>query len=154
MKLVTALCLVGICGCDTKSPNTVPNIPTQPIPIPKEPVDYPKENMLPKVFAAIRSVETGSHPNPAEAIGANGEIGPFQITKGYFKDAVEHDTSLSGLWFEGCKDAHVARVVMIAYWERWAIEWTPEELCRLHNGGPTKRGTDEYWERCKNLLDN
>tara|TARA_B100000749_G_scaffold130477_1_gene100121 strand:+ start:1178 stop:1555 length:378 start_codon:yes stop_codon:yes gene_type:complete len=123
-----------------------------PSTLPNTSVEELIENVLPGVFSAIRQVETGGCADPSEAVGANGELGPFQIGYSYYLDALEHDSSLAGLEFEGVRDSHIARLIMIAYWERYAVEWTPQELCRLHNGGPTKRNTDIYWEKCKKFL--
>ena len=105
------------------------------------------------VFAVIRQVETGGHPNPYDAVGAAGELGPFQITEAYFQDSIEQDPSLFGLEFEGVRDERTARMIMLNYWDRYApTPWLIEELCRLHNGGPTMRGTDAYWAKCEELF--
>ena len=48
---------------------------------------------------AIRRVETGGCKNPANAVGDNGKaIGPFQIHRVYWQDAVEHDPSIGGTY--------------------------------------------------------
>ena len=105
------------------------------------------------IFRVIRQVETGGHPDPYNAIGSSGELGPYQITVEYFQDALDYDESLYGLDYEGVRDHRTAQLIMTAYWERYAkLPWTPEELCRLHNGGPTKRGTDAYWNKCRGLF--
>ena len=111
------------------------------------------EIMMADIFRVIRQVESGGHPDPYNAEGADGELGPFQITEAYFKDAVEQDPSLYGLEFEGVRDDGVAQKIMIAFWERYAtVPWDAEQLCRLHNGGPSMRGTDDNWEKCKVLF--
>ena len=105
------------------------------------------------IFRVIRQVETGGHPDPYNAIGSSGELGPYQITEAYFQDAIEQDPSLFGLDFEGVRDDHMARMIMLNYWQRYAsTPWLAEELCRLHNGGPSKKGTDTYWAKCKRLF--
>jgi len=118
------------------------------------PVEEPNSIDLDDVFRAIRQVETGGHPSPATAVGDGGRsLGPMQIQKPYFLDAVEHDSSLAGLEYEQVKDVEVAKRVMRAYWDRYAPgPWSAETLCRLHNGGPSKRGTDQYWEKCRRIL--
>jgi len=111
---------------------------------------------LEDVFRAIRQVETGGHPSPATAVGDGGRsLGPMQIQKPYFLDAVEHDSSLADLEYEQVKDVEVAKRVMLAYWDRYASSdpWSAQELCRLHNGGPSRRGTDQYWAKCRRYLD-
>ena len=111
---------------------------------------------LEAVFRAIMLAETGGHPDPTNAVGDGGRsLGPMQIQEPYFLDAVEHDSSLAGLEYEQVKDVEVAERVMRAYWHRYAtgLPWSAEELCRLHNGGPSKRGTDQYWAKCRGYLD-
>ena len=111
------------------------------------------EIMIDDIFRVILAVETGGHPDPYNAVGADGELGPFQITENYFKDAIEQDPSLYGLEFEGVRDEGFARMIMLNFWDRYATKpWIPEDLCRLHNGGPSMRGTDAYWEKCKERL--
>ena len=75
-----------------------------------------------------------------------------EASRSYYEDAIEHDRSLFGIEYEGVRDFHISRLIMIAYWERYAVEWTAEELCRLHNGGPSKRYTDEYWDKCRQII--
>ena len=110
---------------------------------------------LEDVFRAIRLAETGGHPDPTNAMGDGGRsLGPYQIGRAYFQDAVEHDPSLEGLDYWQVRDVEVAERVMRAYWNRYAAHpWTPSDLCRLHNGGPSRRGTDAYWEKCRRILD-
>ena len=111
---------------------------------------------LDDVFMAIRLAETGGHPDPANAVGDSGRsLGPYQVGRAYFQDAVEHDPSLEGLEYEQVRDVEVARRVIYAYWSRYAAgpPWHAEDLCRLHNGGPSRRGTDAYWAKCRRILD-
>ena len=108
---------------------------------------------LKRLYDAIRQVETGGHPNPTTAIGDGGlSYGPFQIGRLYFQDAQAFDPSLAGVHYEQVSVDSVARRVMMAYWGRYAKFWTAEELSRLHNGGPSKRGTDRYWRRVSEAL--
>ena len=108
---------------------------------------------LKKLFGVIRHIETGGHPDAYNAVGSSGELGPYQITKPYFLDSLEHDPSLDGLEWEGVRDEQVAQMVILQYWDRYATKpWIAEQLCRLHHGGPSMKGTDAYWKRCERLL--
>ena len=148
MKVVVYIVLAVMVGCNLEDSPLHPG----PAQIHEPHVPQLNDNVLPKVFAAFRSVETGGHPDPYNARGKAGELGPFQITRAYYEDAIEHDKGLTGIEFEGVRDSHIARIIMMAYWDRYAAEWTAEELCRLHNGGPSKRYTDGYWDKCKMLI--
>lgn len=112
---------------------------------------------LETVFHVIRQVETGSHPDPANAVGDQGRsLGPFQISCAYFQDAIDNDSSLYGLEYEGVRDERLAKIIMLSYFERWVpTPWTLENLCRTHNGGPQGRFRDStlpYWEKCLEVL--
>ena len=146
MRIFSLILIVVLSGCGLDRSSTQQIMPEH------KKVVTSTENILPKVFVAIQLVETGSHPNPSQARGDNGELGPYQITRSYYEDAIEHDRSLFGIEYEGVRDFHISRLIMIAYWERYAVEWTAEELCRLHNGGPSKRYTDEYWDKCRQII--
>lgn len=97
---------------------------------------------------AIRSKESGGHPDPANAVGDGGKaIGPYQIWEAYWQDAVEHDPSIGGT-YEDCRDAAYAERIILAYWSRYAPSYDHETLARIHNGGPKghrRRGTLGYW---------
>ena len=112
---------------------------------------------LTEIYNAIRQVETGGHPDPANAAGDGGaSLGPMQIGRLYFIDALEHDEALrdSEVVYDDVRNESIAREVMYAYWSRYArIPWTAEDLCRLHNGGPSRRGTDAYWAKCRAILE-
>ena len=114
----------------------------------------PSELSMDEVFHIIRQVETGGHPDPANAIGDQGRsLGPYQISRAYFQDAVDHDPSLYGLEYECVRDQRMSEIIMLAYFERWIpTPWTMESLARTHNGGPKgrfKESTLPYWKKCK-----
>ena len=111
-----------------------------------------KEVTMRDIFQAIATVETGGESRPDEAVGAAGERGRYQIMPAYWQDAVESDPDLRGTPYERVTDPRVCEAIMVAYWRRYAKTWTAEEFCRLHNGGPSKRGTDRYWARCYQQL--
>jgi len=117
----------------------------------------PSELRLDTVFHVIRQVETGGHPDPANAIGDQGRsLGPYQISRAYFQDAVDHDPSLYGLEYEGVRDQRMSEIIMLAYFERWVpTPWTFESLARTHNGGPRGRFKDStlpYWRKCQEMI--
>jgi len=117
----------------------------------------PSELRLDTVFHVIRQVETGGHPDPANAIGDQGRsLGPYQISRAYFQDAVDHDPSLYGLEYDGVRDQRMSEIIMLAYFERWVpTPWTFESLARTHNGGPRGRFKDStlpYWRKCQEMI--
>jgi len=109
------------------------------------------------ILNAIQKVETGGCENPSEAVGDGGRaIGPLQIHRAYWQDAVEFDPSIGGK-YEDCKDLAYARRIVVAYWTRYAPNWSSETLARVHNGGPKghrKTATVKYWGKVwKNLVE-
>lgn len=106
---------------------------------------------------AMREVETGGQPNGGrDSVGDSGKaLGPYQIHKVYWQDAIQHDPSLGGKYAD-VKDRKYAEQVILAYWHRYAPAGaTTEQLARIHNGGPKghqKQATKEYWDRVKNEL--
>lgn len=105
---------------------------------------------------AIRAVETGGHPDPSNAVGDKGKaIGPYQIHRVYWQDAVEYDPSIGGV-YEDCRNEQYARLIVIAYLSRYAPNWNAETIARIHNGGPkghTKKATVKYWFKVRKILD-
>ncbi len=110
------------------------------------------------ILDAIEAVETGGHADPANAIGDGGKaLGPMQIHRVYWLDAVEHNPSLvaNGETYDSVRDRAYARRVVMAYWSRYAKSWDSETLARVHNGGPkgaTKRATLGYWAKVRAKL--
>jgi hypothetical protein len=115
------------------------------------PADYD----LDPVLDAIRIVETGGEENPSEAVGDNGRsIGPFQISRAYWQDALEHDPSIGGTYTD-CKDETYARQVVRAYLCRYVKTWNDQTVARTHNGGPSgakKKSTIKYWNKVRKHL--
>jgi len=102
----------------------------------------------------MRQVESGGNPN---LIGDGGKaIGPYQIWREYWQDAVEHDKSIGGE-YKDCMDKAYAEKIIHAYWARYAPKGaTLEQLARIHNGGCSilkKTGsaawnkTTSYWTK-------
>lgn len=108
------------------------------------------------LFSAIRQVETGGHPDPSNAVGDGGlSLGPYQITRAYWLDAVTHAPEIGGR-YDDVRGAAYAERIMMAYWDRYAPDDHAETLARIHNGGPRghkRGGTDVYWQRVSQALD-
>ena len=108
-----------------------------------------------RLFDSIRQVESGHLRNPERAVGDSGaSIGPYQIQRRAWADAIEFDPTIGGT-YEMVMDTRYAERIMVAYWSRYAPDWKPETLARIHNGGP--RGyrspkTLNYWRRVNALL--
>ena len=116
------------------------------------PADYD----LDRVLDAIRIVETGGEKDPANAVGDNGNsIGPFQISRAYWQDAIDHDPSIGGVYTD-CKNEAYARQIVRAYMLRYVKVWSDENVARTHNGGrlgPKKKSTVKYWRKVQEHLD-
>ena len=107
---------------------------------------------------ALCEVESGCD---SSAVGDDGNaIGAFQIWEGYWKDAIEFDSSIGGV-YEDCYDEKYAKKIVRAYMKRYAIkkrlgrEVTNEDRARIHNGGPNgwkRKSTLGYWENVKEKL--
>ena len=86
---------------------------------------------------AIRTVETGGHADPANAVGDGGRaLGPYQIHYGYWLDATERDPALRALGYQSVRDQAIAERVVLAYLTRYAPSWDLRTCARIHNGGP------------------
>jgi hypothetical protein len=97
---------------------------------------------------AMYAVESTSGKN---LVGDGGRaIGPYQIWREYWQDAVEHDPSIGGS-YRDCMDKAYSERIIRAYWARYAPKGaTVEQLARIHNGGPKGHrlsGTLKYWRK-------
>jgi hypothetical protein len=97
---------------------------------------------------AMYAVESTSGKN---LVGDGGKaIGPYQIWREYWQDAVEHDPSIGGS-YRDCMDKAYSERIIRAYWARYAPKGaTVEQLARIHNGGPKGHrlsGTLKYWRK-------
>lgn len=108
-----------------------------------------------RILDAIRQVETGGEADPANAVGDGGRaIGPFQIHRAYWQDAVAHDPSIGGV-YQDCRDEEYARRVVCAYLARYCRSWSDETVARIHNGGPAgprRKATVQYWHKVQAVL--
>ena len=113
-----------------------------------------------QLLYALRIVESGGDDN---AIGDGGKaIGPYQIWKVYWSDAIEYDPSIGGE-YKDCFDREYSEKVVRAYMSRYATERrigrvpTNEDMARIHNGGPNgykKSSTMNYWKKVKKVLND
>jgi hypothetical protein len=110
------------------------------------------------ILDAIRAVETGAEADPANAVGDGGAaLGPYQIHRVYWQDAVDRDPSLvaNGQTYQSVRDAAYAERVILAYWSRYAPSWDAQTLARIHNGGPkghVRKATLGYWGKVRAKL--
>lgn len=115
----------------------------------------PVANKIDRLLDAIREVETGAHPDPANARGDGGRsLGPYQITWAYWKDS-----GVAGR-YERVRNRTYAKRVMIAYWQRYCPQALAkgdcQTLARVHNGGPNglrMAKTAGYWLKVRRTLD-
>lgn len=90
-------------------------------------------------------------------VGDEGKaIGPYQIWKAYWQDAVEFDKSIGGEYQDCMKKAYAEKIVR-AYWKRYAPKGaTIEQLARIHNGGGSRGhlnpNTIKYWNKIRKEL--
>ena len=114
---------------------------------------WPREQIL----DAIRFVESGGRDTPPDGDGGLA-IGPYQIHRVYWQDAIGFRPELGGD-YQDCRRRAYAEAVIDAYMQKWAPEaWDrgdAERIARVHNGGP--RGhlnpkTDRYWQRVRARL--
>ena len=115
--------------------------------------EKPQQQVSPALLAAIRQVE--SHGND-KAVGDGGKaIGPYQVWRVYWQDAVEHDKTIGGK-YEDCYNPAYAEKVVRAYMARYAPKGASlETLARIHNGGPKghqKEATVAYWAKVQKEL--
>ena len=107
----------------------------------------------------MRKVESGGETHPNYAVGDSGRsIGPYQISYGYWLDAVRQTFRLrEGTWLM-CIFPSYAEKVILSYWRHYAPpNATWEHLARIHNGGPNgprRPETVAYWRKVSKHLFN
>jgi len=90
-------------------------------------------------------------------VGDEGKaIGPYQIWKAYWQDAVEFDKTIGGE-YKDCMNKAYAEKIVRAYWKRYSPKGaTIEQLARIHNGGGPRGhlnpNTIKYWNKIKKEL--
>jgi Destabilase len=106
-----------------------------------------------RLLDAIRHVESGGD---CTLVGDGGKaIGPYQIHREYWRDAVEADKSLGGT-YQDCRSEAYARRVVKAYLKRYGKNKSDEAMARIHNGGPSgykKSATWRYWLKIQHAME-
>ena len=119
-------------------------------------VPPPSDAPVREILNAIRKQETRGEKNPNAAVGDNGDsIGAYQIQKSYWIDAVENNPHLKKRGYEAVKDPAYAEQVIIAYMTRYAPDWKPETILRIHNKGPKGhkiKASVKYWREARQYL--
>jgi hypothetical protein len=147
--IVTLLSVTAMARADQRPPVASPATPKI-----ERPAASPAAPKIERLLDAIRQVETGQHPDPANALGDQGRsLGPYQITYAYWKDS-----GVPGQYKQVRNRAYAERVVT-AYWQRYCPEALARNdwrtLAKVHNGGP--RGpqvlkTILYWLKVRQAL--
>ena len=121
-----------------------------------------------RFWTAVQKVESGAEKDPLNAVGDQGRsIGPYQIMRAYYNDAVQKNPSLTsgGRSYENVKgpgSLSYGKEVGNAYMERYAtvsrLGRTPtnEDFARIHNGGPNgykEASTIKYWRKVQHYLN-
>ncbi len=103
-----------------------------------------------RLFAAIRQHES---VNGTILSGDNGaSLGEYHIGRDYWQDAIEYGRVDWGYSTYVWSAPH-CRQVMLWYWSRYGAR-TLEDCARLHNGGSSMQGTDDYWQKIKAIMEN
>ena len=128
--------VLAIAPVDAKTPPA----PRVAVPV----VCYTVDNLLDAMYA----VESNRGKS---LLGDGGQaIGPYQIWREYWQDAVDFDPSIGGS-YKDCMDKAYSEKIIRAYWARYAPKGaTLEQLARIHNGGPkghTRNATLKYWKK-------
>ncbi len=117
----------------------------------------PTPNSHREILDAIRLVESGGREKCPDGDGGQ-SIGPYQIWRSYWLDAVKFDPSIGGTYQDCCKRVYAEKVVR-AYMNRYVPEaWkslNAEVIARTHHGGPRgarKASTLNYWKKVKKTL--
>jgi hypothetical protein len=111
--------------------------------------------------AAIWMVESGGQEG--WIVGDGGAaLGPLQIHRGCWTDALEHDPSIGGK-YEDCENIEYSLKVFRAYMARYCVPHRigdmpyDEAAARIWNGGPRghrKNATVGYWFKVENHRDD
>ena len=109
------------------------------------------------ILHAIHMVESGGRSVAPDGDGGLA-IGPFQIHRAYWADAMKQEPELGGV-YEDCRKLDYAERVVRAYMQRHAATaWSlgdAQTIARIHNGGPQgkdRAATLGYWQRVRRHL--
>ena len=114
-------------------------------------------NLDNKFIRALHMVESSGRVG--KIVGDNGRaLGPLQIHKAYWQDAVTFDDTIGGSYSDCTKLAYSIKIVN-AYLNRYAekaiLSHDYKKLARIHNGGAkgnNKEATIEYWNKVNKYL--
>ena len=114
-------------------------------------------NLDNKFVHALHMVESGGRVG--KIVGDNGRaLGPLQIHKSYWQDAVTFDDTIGGSYSDCTKLDYSIKIVN-AYLNRYAekaiLSHDYKKLARIHNGGVkgnNKEATIEYWNKVNKYL--
>lgn len=115
-------------------------------------------NVDSKFIHALHMVESSGRVG--KIVGDNGRaLGPLQIHKSYWQDAVTFDKSIGGC-YDDCTKLDYSIKIVNAYLNRYAEKALKtndfETLARLHNMGPSYKknhaATDSYWAKVNKFL--
>ncbi len=110
-----------------------------------------------QILDAIRFVESSHRDDVPDGDGGLA-IGPYQIHRVYWQDAIDSEPTLGGD-YQDCRRRDYAERVIDAYMRRWVPgAWRVgdgEVIARVHNGGPRgdlNAATLGYWQRVRARL--
>ena len=149
LVIAVAVLVGGLPGCSETSPSATPPAPLATSSEVQAAVVDPHRQLL----DALWMVEASRRLHPPDGDGGL-SIGPYQISRAYWKDATEFDPQLGGS-YEDCRDKAYAEEIVLAYWRRYIPGGTDEDRARVHNGGPQghkKEATLKYWEKVEREL--
>jgi len=124
-------------------------------------------NSWDKLLEAMNLVEASGRKENAPPGDGGTRIGPLQISKDYFTEAMEwlnkngiqmKAPQFKNQW-DGCRTWLFSKIIVWAYMNRYCPkavrngDW--EKVARIHNGGPNgwkKKATLEYWNKVVDAL--
>lgn len=112
----------------------------------------------------LDAIEWVESKGDADAVGEDGEIGAYQITKQYVDDVnriiIDNRWRIATFSYKDRSDKVKSREMVKIYIEYWGgmymDSWKLEKYARIHNGGPDgwkKESTLPYWEKVKARLN-
>lgn len=115
------------------------------------PIDLNPPHTFDDLLDAIEWVESRGDP---WAVGANGEVGAYQLSKIYVDD-VNRFSWPGRFTYKERYVKHISRNMVRKYLKHYG--GTFEEMARKHNGGPNgwkKESTKPYWEKIQARMQN
>lgn len=105
-----------------------------------------------ELLDAIKQVESGGRDIDGDGGAA---IGPYQIHRAYWQDAVRINPSIGGSYSD-CHGEAYARIVVKTYLGHYGRGKSTESMARIHNGGPKghlRSATIKYWTKIEKELN-